>query len=73
VQLDLGDRQVRASVEDNGRGFDSQAIPDEAQLTVKAIRERMEWLGGTFEVDSVVGQGSRITFTIPAEGKTVNT
>lgn len=73
VQLDLGDRQVRASVEDNGRGFDAQAIPDEAELTVKAIRERMELLGGTFEVDSVVGQGSRITFTVPAEAKLVTT
>jgi two-component system sensor histidine kinase DegS len=69
VQLDIGERQVRASIEDNGRGFDPRAIPDEAELTIKAIRERMELLGGSFDLDSVVGQGARISFTIPAEGK----
>ena len=69
VQLDIGERQVRASIEDNGRGFDPRAIPDDAELTVKAIRERMEMLGGTFDLDSVVGQGARINFSVPAEAK----
>jgi two-component system sensor histidine kinase DegS len=69
VQLDIGDRQVRASIEDNGRGFDPRAIPDEAELSVKAIRERVEMLGGNFDLDSVVGQGARITFNVPAEAK----
>ncbi|MCL5428700.1 MAG: histidine kinase [Chloroflexi bacterium] len=69
VQLDIGERQVRASIEDNGRGFDPLAIPDEAELTVKAIRERMELLGGSFELDSVIGQGARITFSVSAEAK----
>jgi two-component system sensor histidine kinase DegS len=73
VQLDIGERIVRASIEDNGRGFDPRAIPDEAELTVKALRERMEMLGGTFELDSVVGQGARINFSMPAEAKPVTT
>jgi two-component system sensor histidine kinase DegS len=73
VQLDLGDRQVRASVEDNGRGFDVLVIPDEAELTVKAIRERMDMLGGSFELDSVPGQGTRITFTLPVGMKPIAT
>ena len=73
VQLDIGDRVVRASIEDNGRGFDPRAIPDEAELTVKAIRERMELLGGNFELDSVVGQGARISFSVPVEAKPVKT
>ena len=69
VQLDIGERQVRASIEDNGRGFDPRAIPDEAELTVKAIRERMELLGGSFDINSVVGQGAQITFSVPTEAK----
>lgn len=73
VQLDIGERQVRASIEDNGRGFDPRAIPDEAELTVKAIRERMELLGGSFDLDSVVGQGARISFSVPAEAKPLPT
>lgn len=67
VLVDLGAEQVRASIEDNGRGFDSHSIPEDAELAVKAIRERMELLGGGFEIDSAVGQGARISFSIPAQ------
>ena len=73
VQLDLGDRLVRASIEDNGKGFDPRAIPDEAELTVKAIRERMDLIGGSFDLDSVVGQGARISFAVPVETKAITT
>ena len=73
VQLDIGERLVRVAIEDNGRGFDPRAIPDEAELTVKAIRERMELLGGSFELDSVVGQGARISLSVPVEAKPVAT
>lgn len=69
VQLDISEHQVRASIEDNGRGFDPHAIPVEAELTIKAIRERMDLLGGTFDLDSAVGQGARFSFTVPAEAK----
>jgi len=30
------------------------------------IRDRVEMLGGTFELDSVIGKGTRVTFTVPA-------
>ncbi|MCW5875781.1 MAG: hypothetical protein KIS85_02755 [Anaerolineales bacterium] len=67
VQLDIAERQVRASVEDNGRGFDPGSLPDEAELTIKALRERMEMLGGTFELDSAPGSGTRFQMVIPVE------
>lgn len=69
VQLDISQHQVRASVEDNGRGFDAHAVPAEAELTLKAIRERMDLLGGTFDMDSAPGQGARFAFVVPAEAK----
>lgn len=69
VQLDITERQVRASIEDNGRGFDAHSVPAEAELTIKAIRERMGMLGGTFDLDSAVGQGARFTFSVPSETK----
>ncbi|MEX2144295.1 MAG: histidine kinase [Anaerolineales bacterium] len=67
VQLDLGDRQVKASIEDDGRGFDPYAIPSEAELTINAIRERMDMLGGNFDLDSAVGKGARFSFNVPSE------
>lgn len=67
VQLEIGDNRVRASIEDDGRGLEPHALPQEAELGVKAIRERMDMLGGSFEVDSTAGQGSRFSLSIPIE------
>jgi two-component system, NarL family, sensor histidine kinase DegS len=69
VQLDISERQVRVNIEDNGRGFDPHSIPNEAELTIKAIRERMNMLGGNFDLDSAIGQGARFTFSVPMEAK----
>jgi two-component system sensor histidine kinase DegS len=66
VMLDMGEDRVRVSVDDNGRGFDSDIIQQGNSLGLKLIRERAEMLGGTFEVDSSVGRGTRITFAVPA-------
>lgn len=66
VLLDLGDERVRVSVDDNGRGFDPDVIQQGNSLGLKLIRERAEMLGGSFEVDSAIGRGTRVTFAVPA-------
>lgn len=66
VLLDVGDERVRVSVEDNGKGFDLDAVQQGNSLGLKLIRERAEMLGGTFEADSAVGRGARISFAVPA-------
>lgn len=66
VMLDMGEDRVRVSVDDNGRGFDPDAVQQGSSLGLKLIRERAEMLGGSFDVDSAVGRGTRITFAVPA-------
>ncbi len=66
VQLDVGNEALRVSVDDNGKGFDTSLLEEGASLGLKLIRERAEMLGGTFEVDSAVGKGTRIAFSVPA-------
>jgi two-component system sensor histidine kinase DegS len=66
VLLDVGDDRVRVSVEDNGKGFDPEAVQQGSSLGLKLIRERAEMLGGNFELDSAVGRGARISFGVPA-------
>jgi two-component system sensor histidine kinase DegS len=66
VTLDLGEDRIRVSVDDNGKGFDSDAILQGSSLGLKLIRERTEMLGGSFEIDSALGRGARILFAIPA-------
>ena len=66
VLVDMGEDRVRVSVDDNGRGFDPESIHQGTSLGLKLIRERAEMLGGSFEVDSAVGKGTRVTFAVSA-------
>jgi two-component system sensor histidine kinase DegS len=67
VHLDLGSDFIRISVDDNGRGFDPESLKDSNNLGLKLIRERSEMLGGKFEIDSVVGSGAKISFSVVAK------
>jgi two-component system sensor histidine kinase DegS len=65
VQLVLDVEQVKVSVADNGVGFDPKSLTNSSGLGLKLIRERVEILGGKFEVDSSPGKGSTIYFQVP--------
>lgn len=65
INLDLGDDLIRVQVDDNGKGFDPEAVQESKSLGLKLIRERVEMMGGSFEVDSAVGKGSRVIFSLP--------
>jgi two-component system sensor histidine kinase DegS len=66
VLLDMGDQLVRVTVDDNGKGVDSEILDQGGSLGLKLIRERAEMLGGSFEIDSAVGKGTRVVFSVPA-------
>ncbi len=66
VMVDMGDSAARVVVDDNGKGFDTETLESGNSLGLNLIRERVEMLGGTFELDSVIGKGTRVTFTVPA-------
>ena len=68
ILLDIGNEIIRVSVDDNGKGFDPVSVLNGSSLGLKLIRERAEMLGGTFDVDSAAGKGSRISFSIPIHG-----
>lgn len=66
VHLDLGADILRVSVDDNGRGFDPETLNGSSNLGLKLIRERSEMLGGKFEIDSAIGSGTKVSFTVQA-------
>jgi two-component system sensor histidine kinase DegS len=68
IQLDMGDVYIKLSVDDNGKGFDTDALGKEANLGLKLIKERTEMLEGTFEINSSPGKGARVTLSIPVNG-----
>jgi len=65
VQVDMGTKSVRVSVDDNGKGFETDSLKDAASLGLKLIRDRSEMLGGKFEMDSTISKGTRISFMVP--------
>jgi signal transduction histidine kinase len=65
IQLDVPENEIRVSVDDNGKGFDSSILDSRSNLGLKLIKERTELLGGSFEADSVIGHGTRVAFRIP--------
>lgn len=65
LQVDAAGGEVRLSMDDNGKGFDVTSSMDGTGMGLKVIRDRVELLGGEMEIDSVLGQGTRIVFTIP--------
>jgi len=68
ILMDLGDNLVKLSVDDNGKGFDTDDLGKESSLGLKLIQERTEMLGGTFDINSSPGKGARVTLSIPAHG-----
>jgi two-component system sensor histidine kinase DegS len=66
VQVDMGDTNLKVSVDDNGKGFDVEILEERGNMGIKVIKERVEMLGGYFEVNSIIGQGTHITFQLPA-------
>ena len=67
VTLDHSPKEVRLSIEDDGHGFDSQAV-DGAVLGhygLIGMRERAAQIGAEFHVESVSGRGTRIRVVVP--------
>ena len=66
IQMDAAGGEVKVSVDDNGKGFNVEALTETTSMGLKVIRDRVEMIGGEMEIDSVPGQGTRVTFTMPA-------
>jgi signal transduction histidine kinase len=69
VRLENDAEQIVVSVADNGRGFSAQASSLQVSkgLGLIGIQERMEALGGVFEITSQNGGGTELTARIPIQ------
>ncbi|HEY6041707.1 MAG TPA: sensor histidine kinase, partial [Anaerolineae bacterium] len=79
VQLEFGYGVVRLVVQDNGTGFAPSAVMKsrgaERAWGLLGMQERVELVGGKFEVQSAPGQGTCLSVEIPvpiAEGVNVD-
>ena len=65
VQFTLDDNSIKVSVDDNGKGFTPETATESGGLGLNLIRERVGMLGGIVEIDSIIGQGSKIMIQVP--------
>ena len=66
VYVDVGGSVLKVSVDDNGKGFDAEMVSQGNSLGLKLIRDRVEMLRGSFDIDSSVGKGTRVSFSVPS-------
>jgi signal transduction histidine kinase len=69
VAIERKNSTLRIVVEDDGRGFDSEADHTSAGMGfgLFSIRERLDHLGGALVIDSSAGRGTRATIELPVD------
>jgi signal transduction histidine kinase len=70
IKIEFADRFVRLQVEDDGKGFNREAIDSATEaargLGLLGMKERAALLDGSLTIDSEPGKGTQVTVTIPA-------
>jgi two-component system NarL family sensor kinase len=70
LTLEMDPEEIRMGVRDDGRGFDldgyRRARP-ETSFGLAGIRERVEVIGGTLDIRTEIGKGTRVEVRVPVE------
>jgi signal transduction histidine kinase len=71
IQVLERDDVIAIEIEDDGEGFDPSSLPPPAArergLGLLGMRERVELFGGTIEIESAPGRGTRIAVSAPIQ------
>jgi signal transduction histidine kinase len=67
VSLEQDGGRLRVTVEDNGAGFNPAELgrSEFPRFGLATMRERAETIGGTLELQSSPGAGTRVTIELP--------
>jgi len=68
VTVATRDDALFLDISDDGPGFDPDDQPRDGSLGLAGMRERVEMLGGTFEIASLPNRGTRVQVWLPLEG-----
>ncbi len=70
LDLTIQDDRIKIIVSDNGAGFDPSQIPihggEAGGFGLLSVKERLGFMGGSMEVESAPGGGTRITLESPS-------
>ena len=65
VYAEVEPEQVEVAVRDRGNGFDPDAVPGDRKGLAESVHGRMSRHGGSATVHSAVGEGTKVTLTMP--------
>jgi signal transduction histidine kinase len=68
VVLAVEDGAIHVEVEDDGRGIAPEDLAKARSLGLKGMRERIAFLGGTFDVSRAPRGGTRLRLRVPLKG-----
>jgi signal transduction histidine kinase len=72
LTLEVVDGELHGLVEDDGEGFDQEAVAKATPswgVGLRSMRERAEILGGSLRVNSEPGAGTRVELRVPLNGR----
>ena len=64
VRLAAEGERVALNIEDDGNGFDQEALPDRGGMGLTSMRERTDEVGGTLEILSEPGKGTTVKVAV---------
>ena len=73
LSLRAQDDQAVLSVEDNGRGFDPSLPRGAGHFGLANLHDRAASVGGTIEISSRIGAGTRIIVRLPLSNPEIDT
>ena len=65
VELSASTSELTLQVHDDGRGIQRQEAAGSSSLGLLGMRERIELMGGTFDIQGTPGKGTTVTISIP--------
>jgi PAS domain S-box-containing protein len=69
ILLEAKNGLLTLEVKDNGRGFNPRGLADSDCLGLAGMRERASLVGGSLELQSGPGKGTRVYFRLPLTGR----
>lgn len=57
--------EINIIIEDNGKGFDPKTIESQSGIGLKNMEKKVEQMGGTFTIDSLLNKGTSIIIDLP--------
>lgn len=65
IEVEISGEEAVAAVADDGDGFDPQEIDSDDGVGLQSMRERVQLLGGSFDLSSAPASGTRVEARIP--------